>query len=349
MTRQVTQDEVDRVRNALARTLGTAHERLGLVAAPLAKSRSTLFFFGAEENKPEFVVKTVVHGNTAIDTTPALSSAEQFRALELAHRWFEAEDRHAAVRPLYYLDELDAVVMEFVHGRPFRRTVRRGVVRPDPALRAAAAAGDALRRLHRHGQVEEAPVDLGELVDEVRATEAAMLHPVGVRLPGQVAEVLDGVPRRRLPWPRAVQHGDFAPVNLILLGADEVTIIDPSLTDVGLPEDDLARFLAVLSSYSVFVAEHAVVYVGRFRRELERAFRFGYGAAETQTAVMELRLLKQHVLRWRRRREFSRLTPIPPLMHGRERVIDRHMRLLVTESAQRLAGFVAQPLRGSGG
>ena len=341
MKRQVGEDEVDRAREALVRTLGRgAPERLVLASEPITRSRSTLYVFGESGGQPRYVVKTAVLGNTAIDATPALASAEQFRALTLAHGWFEGEDRHAAVRPLLYDDELDAVVMDYVHGRPFRPTVQRGVVQPTAALRAVTAAGDALRRLHRHARVDEAVVDLADLADEVRETEASVLHTVGLRLPEDVAGIVAGVPSRKVTRERVVQHGDFAPVNLILTAADQVTIIDPSLVDVGLPEDDLGRFLAILSAYSVFVPGHLVPPVRRIRWQMERAFRSGYGAAETDTAVMELRLLKQHVLRWRRRRDFSRLSRSRRLMHAREQAIDRHMRLLMAESARRLSGFL---------
>jgi aminoglycoside phosphotransferase (APT) family kinase protein len=341
MSRQVGKDEIDRARDALVRVLGeSAPERLELVAEPITRSRATLFVFGVPGEQPRYVFKTAVLGNTAIDATPALSSTEQFRALTLAHGWFEDEDRHAAVRPLFYVEELDAVIMEYVHGRPFRPTVQRGVLQPARAIRAATAAGDALRRLHRHARVDEAVVDLADLADEVRETEASVLHTVGLRLPEDVSRVLTGVPNRKVTRDRVVQHGDFAPVNLILTSADEVTIIDPSLADVGLPEDDLGRFLAILSAYSVFVPGRVVPPVRRIRWELERAFRSAYGQAETDTAVMELRLLKQQVLRWRRRRDFSRLSRSPQLMHARERAIDRHMRLLMTESAGRLSGFL---------
>jgi aminoglycoside phosphotransferase (APT) family kinase protein len=339
--RQVGVDEIDRAREALVRALGTtAPDHLEPAAEPITRGRSTLYVFGEPGGQPRYVVKTARLGDTAIDATPALTSAEQFRALELAHGWFEEEDRHAAVRPLFYDEELDAVVMDYVPGRPFRPTVQRGVLQPAPALRAAGAAGEALRRLHEHARVDDAVVDLADLADEIRETEALVLHPVGLRLPQDVARTLAGVPSRKVPRVRVVQHGDFAPVNLILTAADEVTIIDPSLVDVGLPEDDLGRFLAILSAYSVFVPGSVVRPVRRIRRELERAFRSGYGAPETDTAVMELRLLKQQALRWRRRRGFSRLTRWPQLMHARERAIDRHMRLLMTESAHRLSGFL---------
>jgi hypothetical protein len=188
--------------------------------------------------------------------------------------------------------------------------------------------------------VDQAVVDLADLADEVRETEASVLHTVGLRLPEEVVRVVAGVPGRKVTRERVVQHGDFAPVNLILTAPDEVTIIDPSLVDVGLPEDDLGRFLAILSAYSVFVPGSVVPSVRRLRWGLEQAFRSGYGAAETDTAVMELRLLKQQALRWRRRRDFSRLSRSPQLMRARERVIDRHIGLLMTESARRLAGFL---------
>jgi aminoglycoside phosphotransferase (APT) family kinase protein len=339
--RQIGVDDIDRAREALVRTLGkTAPEHLEPTAEPIIRGRSTLYVFGEHGGQPRYVVKTAVLGNTAIDATPALTSADQFRALTLAHRWFDVEDRHAAVRPLSYDEELDAVVMDYVHGRPFRPTVQRGVLQPTPALLAAGAAGDALRRLHRHARVDEAVVDLADLADEISETEASVLHTVGLRLPEEVVRVVAGVPSRKVPRVRVVQHGDFAPVNLILTAADQVTIIDPSLVDVGLPEDDLGRFLAILSAYSIFVPGSVVPRVRRIRWELERAFRSGYGAVETDTAVMELRLLKQQVLRWRRRRDMSRLSRSPQLMRARERAIDRHVRLLMTESARRLASYL---------
>jgi aminoglycoside phosphotransferase (APT) family kinase protein len=329
---------VERIRTALATVLGsTMAEELTLVSSPMVRSRSNLFFFGVGSQEPAYVVKVPVLGRAALDATPTVNSADQFRALTLAHEWFAEEDRHTAVRPVVYLEEFDAVVMEYVPGGPYRRTLRRGVLAPQPALRAAAAAGDALRRLHRHAWASQAPVDLPGLAAEVRQAEALALQPVGLRLPDEVGRVLDEVPKAEVLHDRVVMHGDFAPSNLILMDADQVVIIDPSLVDVGFPEDDLARFLAVMSSYSVFIPGLLLPRVRRLRRELESAFRSGYGAARTETAVMELRLLKQYALRWCRVREVSSLARYEQAMRGRQRVIDPHMRGLVTESARRLA------------
>jgi aminoglycoside phosphotransferase (APT) family kinase protein len=333
-------DYVRRIRESLARTVGEAStDRLPLVTK-VKRARSTTYFFGHGSDQPAYVVKNAVLGNTAIDTTPALTTAEQFRALTLAHQCFENEDRHAAVRPLAFYEELDALAMEFVSGMPFRRTVRRVLLQPGPALRAATAGGDALRRLHQGARVSETTVNLHDLAQEVLELEESALRPVGIRLPDDLLGVLADVPKTEVRREQVLLHGDYGPNNLILMDADTVTIIDPSLVDVGLPEDDLARFLAVLSSYSIFVAEPVVPRARRLRGDLERAFRHGYGAAATDTAIMELRLLNQYVVRWRRRREFSRLAGREGPMRVRQQVIDRHMRVLVSESAARLATFL---------
>jgi aminoglycoside phosphotransferase (APT) family kinase protein len=339
--------DVERIRAALVPVLGSTEAgRLTLASSPMRRSRSTLYFLGMDGNDPAYVVKVPSLGSTAIDATDAVSSADQFRALTLAYRWLDEEDRHTAVRPVACLEELDAVVMEYVSGQPYRATLQRGVVAPEPARRAATAAGDALRRLHRHALEPQASVDLRSLADEVREAEAAALRPSGLRLPDQVQRVLDRVPARSVIQNRVLTHGDFAPTNLILIAPDEVAVLDPSLAEVGYPEDDLARFLAVVSSYSVFIPGSVLPVVRRRRRELEGAFRSGYGAAETATALMELRLLKQYALRWRRVRELSRLTRFRQLTRMRHRGVDLHLRTLVTECAGRLEALLrSDPVR----
>jgi aminoglycoside phosphotransferase (APT) family kinase protein len=128
-------------------------------------------------------------------------------------------------------------------------------------------------------------------------------------------------------------HGDYVPSNLIVRGTDEVVMIDPLLVDVGPAVDDVARFLTVLSSNSVFLPGAALPEVRRLRRSLEREFRRAYGAGGE---LLELRLLHQHLLRWLRRRENSRLRRVPPLLAARNRLIDRHMRSLILETGARL-------------
>ena len=207
---------------------------------------------------------------------------------------------------------------------------------PTRARLAVRAAGDALRRLHEHARAPDAPLDLQELADEVRAADREYLRPAGVRLPDQTVRVLDAVPADQVTTSRVLLHGDYVPSNLVLTAADQVGMIDPVLARVGLPEDDLARFLAVLTSETVFVPGLVTPPVRRLRQHLERTFQDAYGSGATHPLLLELRLLLQHTLRWRRRRTFSRLSGHQQLMRGRQMVIDRHMQALLLESAERV-------------
>lgn len=79
------------------------------------------------------------------------------------------------------------------------------------------------------------------------------------------------------------------------------------------------------------VAEPPVL---RVRRALELAFYEAYGRGD-DPELLELRLLKQHLLRWLVPRKHSKLR-VPPLLATERRAIDAHMRGLVVESATRL-------------
>jgi hypothetical protein len=331
--------DVPRVLDLLARALDGAGSSVGelmLVRPPLVTGRSTTYFVGEIRSRPRFVVKVPVQCRTPVDTDPALSSADQFEALSRAHRWFQEEDGHSVARPVALMGELDALVIEYVSGRPLPRAVTCATFAPTSARRAVAAAGDALRRVHRHGAESPELVDLPALVRDILAVEEFTLRRVGVHLPTDVQRTLAAVPGIEIPGQRVLVHGDYVPSNLILTDDDHVSMIDPVLARVGLPEEDLARFLAVLSSDSTFVLGQSLRPLRRLRRELEETFRVAYGPAATGT-VMELCLIKQHALRWRRRRELSRLADHPFLMRARSRVIDGHMRGLLLEAGERLS------------
>ena len=61
------------------------------------------------------------------------------------------------------------------------------------------------------------------------------------------------VPATVVPVIEVLKHGDFVPQQPHRDGPGRLTLIDQILHDVGLPEDDLARFLSALSSETVFV------------------------------------------------------------------------------------------------
>jgi aminoglycoside phosphotransferase (APT) family kinase protein len=136
---------------------------------------------------------------------------------------------------------------------------------------------------------------------------------------------------------RVLLHGDFVPANLILTGPDAVTMIDPSLTETGLPHDDLARFINVMTTDKLFVGGLVVPALRRLRRDLDRRFRDAYAADEPgDRIVLELRLMRQYVLRWHRRREFELPAMHPVSRWARSRVIDLHRRSLLGECGERL-------------
>lgn len=304
-------------------------------------SRSTLYTVGRSSSYSRYIVKVPVLDHAASDTDPAMSASEQFAALQRAYEWFQQEDAHSVARPVALLEECGALVMERLPGASLVDVVKRSLIAPARARAAVGAAGDALRRLHHHARRPDASVDLEQLADEVRAADQRYLRPAGVRLPDSVLHVLDAMPAGRVPCSQVLLHGDYVPSNLIPTAAAQVGMIDPVLSRVGLPADDLARFLAVLASHTIFVPGLLVPPVRRFRRDLEEAFRHGYGPSGSEPLVLELRLLLQHVLRWRRRRDLSRLSGHEQLMRWRQAVIDRHMRSLLAESAERASCVLA--------
>ena len=348
MTTLPREDDVHRIVDALVQQvpeLGGDGGSLLLAGQPLVTDRSILYPLGPASADPRYMVKVVIPGDRPPDGELPLSAAEQFTALDRAYRWFEDEDAHGVARPVALLEELDALAMAYVPGPSVARALQRARRDPAAAHRAAAAAGDFLRRMHRHARVPDADVDLADLVEELLAIETSVLRPAGLRLPPSVRRALDAVPRIRLTRPQVLLHGDFVGVNLVLTGPDEVTMLDPSLVTVGLPEEDAARFLNLLATDSAFIPGAVQSSVRRLRHDLDRTFRAAYDPETTEpstTAVLlELRLLRQYALRWCRRRQLSRLAGHAALMWGRRAVIDLHMRSLVLESGRRLEELVS--------
>ena len=332
---------VDLVLASLSRELSAGERALALVGEPVRTARSTLYTVRDRSSGIAYVVKVPGRGNGAVDTEPPLEASAQFAALQRAHAWCGHDGHHAVARPVALLEDLAGVVTEHVPGPTVGALVHRGTGHPSAAARAAGAAGRFARSFHRHAAREEGTTSLATLVREVAAVEDELLVPVGVRLPQQVHRALDGVPGRDVRVRRVLLHGDYVPDNLILPGRHRVVMIDPLLTDVGLPEDDLARFLAVVSSDPAFLPGAVALPVRAVRRSLEQRFRAGYGTTPVDPAVLELRVLRQLGVRWRRRREFSALTS-PALVRARAHLVDVHMRTVLRETAARLTQALAR-------
>ncbi|MGY1635494.1 aminoglycoside phosphotransferase family protein [Geodermatophilus sp. SYSU D00742] len=330
---------LEKVLESLTRELhGTERTgpRLTLLSEPMRTARSTLYTVQASPSGTTYVIKVPAPGDDAVDTEPPLDAETQFAALRRAHAWYRDDGAAPVSRPVALLEDVGAVVMEHVPGPTVGQAVHRAPLHPWAAARAVAAAGRFLREFHRHAQ-PGATVSLSSLAQDVVTADRALLSPVGVRLPAAVRRTLLEMPDVAVPAGRVLLHGDYVPNNLIITGRDSVTMLDPLLVRLGLPEDDAARFLAIVSSDTALVPGVAWPPIRSLRRHLESEFRLAYGNTVAHPAILELRLLQQHVLRWRRRREFSTLTQYPSLMKARARVIDSHMRALLRESGHRLA------------
>ncbi len=331
---------LERVLAALAsEPAGTGPEARSwvLTAEPVRTARSTLYTVQDPSGR-NCVVKVPARGDDAVDTEPPLEAAAQFAALHRAYAWHRDGGDAPVSRPVALLEDVGAVVMEHVPGPTVGRAVHRAPLHPAVAGRATEAAGRYLRRLHGHAEQPGGTVSLRDLVQEVVAAERDLLVPVGLRLPAAVHRALTRTPDVAVPVRRVLLHGDYVPNNLVLTDPDHVTMLDPLLRRVGLPEDDAARFLAIVSSDTAFVPGVLAHPVRWLRRHLEVRFRQAYGSTTAPSAVLELRLMQQHVLRWHRRHEFTTLTRYPVLMDARARLLDRHMQAVLRESGRRLTG-----------
>lgn len=308
------------------RPLDPLSHELDLTRPPLASNRAVIYFLGRGTGPPLYVAKAPTPG--------AKTARTEYCALRQCHAWWRIEDRHRVAEPLALLPREDAFLTAYVAGPGLAQVLSRPLWRPGRAIEAAAAAGDFLRRLHRHaGAGADRDVELAEFVDEVLAVEAGELRPAGLALPEGVMRRLDAAPQRRVPARRARLHGDFAPRNLVLCGPGEVGMFDPGLTEEGVVEDDIATFLSMVSSASVFAAAAAWPVAGQLRLDLEAAFLGGYGVDGISPSVLGLKLIKKLMRRWVYRRGRTLKPAERPLVRWRNAMIDAQMRALITESA----------------
>jgi aminoglycoside phosphotransferase (APT) family kinase protein len=131
-------------------------------------------------------------------------------------------------------------------------------------------------------------------------------------------------------------HGDFGPSNIVL-AEDGVTVgLDASLASVGRPEEDLARFVALVSGAIRLAPELGLRPLGVVRSELEDRLLGSYYGPGVRPALFELTYLHQLCRRWRRLRELSERHEHGPRMRMKLSVIDRQIPLLMKRSEARL-------------
>jgi aminoglycoside phosphotransferase (APT) family kinase protein len=324
----------DQVISSLAQALKANPNELSLVREPVSSLRSTLYFAGElGDSDPRWVVKQT-HPATAVDAVATLPVAAELRSLALLESW---HDRSAPVaRPVGLLPEIDALALEFVPGRALRAIFTADLRHPAAeAFSALRATGDYLRRVHIAGDAGEEEIDLAEVAEAVLSRSTEALATAGLRLPDAAAVALRTVRLQRVHARRTVLYGDFVPANLIVTSSGHIVGIDPVLQEVGLPDDDAARFLAVVMSDTKFVPGLVLPSVRRTGRELQQAFLQGWSGQPVPSTLLGVRLLQALSLRWLRRRELTRLREAPA--YARRLLIDQFMTHVIQQAARQLS------------
>lgn len=187
----------------------------------------------------------------------------------LAATFATGDPRFGAIRPLALLAEHHTILMEFVGGESLRQRIL-GASRLHPArLRRAGPAPEAvlpsvgawLRRFHDVHPTASYPVRQGtgrDVVAHFQALEEFLGRRLGRRFAG-LAGVGSGLASELLPagpLPLVVGHGDFAPRNVLVQGADRVVVIDPQPRWAVPAHEDLCRFLVGLQLFGLQVHTH---------------------------------------------------------------------------------------------
>jgi aminoglycoside phosphotransferase (APT) family kinase protein len=303
--------------------------------------RSNMYIVRAETpvgSSRRWVVKQPHTGWTQDDVGSPLTAMEEFSALERLHVHFEHLDIPLRVpTPVAYLPELDAFAMEYVAGVTIKDLLSyRSVLRPAPLFEGLTSAGTFLRHLHTLEQLPTVEVDLRQEAEMVLSVEAEKLHPLGLSLPGRVRRTMAELPSVKVTSAQVWLHGDFGPANILLEGNGSAVGLDAALQTVGVPEDDLVRFVALVSGVIRLAPEIVVPPVRMARHELENRLLRSYYQTATRPPLFELRYLHQLARRWCRLRELAQQHAQNALLAARLRVIGQQVRLLMKDSERRL-------------
>ena len=339
---------------------GRPRGRLFFSAPTQFHARSTVYFVGDAteiDRGSQWVVKRPNEGAAQEDLDNPVGAEQQFEALRLLAAHFEPVAPLLRVpAPVAFLPDLPALAMEYVSGTGLDRLIgTRSLFQPKPLLEGIAMAGRFLRHLHALDPAREELVRPRALADEILELRDSVLHPAGLVLPAEAVEVLEALPDVEVRARSVRLHGDFAPVNMILGARNCVSGIDPSLSGVGIPEEDLARFLMMLATEQrLFLISPEVKRVRAMRRRAESVLLERYYGEAATSVLLELRLIQQLCRRWLRR-HMARVARRPSLEALRSRAVDRYFSYLLCERSRALTcapyyrTFLPPVKNGSGG
>lgn len=272
------------------------------------------------------------------DVSNPLSAQEEFQALRRLHAHFTSLGLPFRVpEPVAFLPDVDAVVMEYVDGVSVKDLLNYGsLMRPRVLLDGLSASGRLLRHLHgleAHPKVE---VDLKDQAEQVLTVADEKLRPLGLDLPQPVRQTMLEIPRARVSSAQVRLHGDFGPANILLARDGSTVGLDPALEAVGVPEEDLVRFVALTSGIIRLAPELIAPPVAGVRRRMESRLLEGYYQTSTWPPLFELRYLHQLCRRWCRLRELAAQNEPPVRLAVKLHVIGAQVRLLMRDSTERL-------------
>jgi aminoglycoside phosphotransferase (APT) family kinase protein len=321
---------------------GRPRGRLFFSASTQFHARSTIYFVGDAtqfDRGSQWVVKRPKEGAAQEDLENPLGAEQQFEALRLLAAHFEPLAPTLRVpAPVAFLPELGALAMEYASGTSLDRLIAsRGIFLPNPLLEGIALAARLIRHVHALEPPHEELLRPRALADEILALWDSTMQREGLLLPAEAVDVLEALPDVQVRARTVRLHGDFAPVNMILDAANCVTGIDASLSRVGIPEEDLARFLMMLATEQrLFLISPEVRPLQAMRRRAESALLESYYGEATTSVLLELRLIEQLCRRWLRR-HMARMGTRPSLEVVRRRAVDRYFAYLLRERCQALA------------
>ncbi|HVQ87693.1 MAG TPA: phosphotransferase [Actinomycetes bacterium] len=266
------------------------------------RRRSSLYFVGIAGRTPTYrwVVKQPNSTSQQHDLPSPMSSAGQYAALQRLHEHFRLVSTGVSTPdPVAQLPTIDAYVMEFVAGPTLTELIGpRALLRPNRLVEGIRSAGLVLQEIHSLEPAETVSIDVDSLADESysRARKVLMDHGIPTReswFPPRVPSPGGA----RAEGARVVQHGDFAPEN-ILLSPSGVVCLEPELAEKDWAERDVSRFVLMLFDAPFFVVGVDVPAVQRLRRRAAATFLDAYYGELPRPDTLRLILVESLAARW---------------------------------------------------
>jgi len=323
---------LESVRSALVDLAGPWDDHdLVVIRTDPARRRSSLYFLGLGRDGQDcrWVVKQPNSGSRQHDLPSPLSAAGQFQALQRLHGHLrQRDDSVAAPRPVAYLPEIEAYVMEYVPGPTLTGLIGPGaVVRPGRLLQGVAGAAQVLHAVHSLEPSEDDRVDLADLSRRTATRGRQLLQAAGLPTRDRWFVADRSAPGTMLR--KVLLHGDFAPENIVVSPA-AFYCLEPDLSERGWAEQDVVRFLLMLFDAPLFVTGVELPPVQNLRRAAAATFLENYYGKGPWPEALRPLMVMSVAARWSTRHtDVAQRTP--RLSRARELLLRRYFQGLLDE------------------